>query len=475
MFVTPEIDVVAPKIMSTSPKNLRYVVLAVATVVPLSVIGILSATVLLPGLKNPESGMYSSTIGYPALQRWLGKPIKVQAIAVTQTALEEGTAAPGESVALQKVDIRPSVTGTVENVYVVEGQQVRRGQPLLRLKQEQFQIAVENAQVNLAAAETKLKTLQKTLPMIEQRLRNDFSAAKERQAIAATRFQQVQGLVEEGAVSRFRSAELEDQYITRQNERLSAEQVLVQTQGDAKGRLAEAKLAVENSKLALQDALRNLNYTTLYASTDGLVSKANIHSGEIADAATSQPLMILSQNIVFKAFIDQARLNAIKVGDRAAIRLVAYPGQVFNGRVMRLNPTVETDSTQFRSELGVDRKFTYSVWVEVEDLQMPPGLQGFVQFTKGRTSKVVPEGAVTHLSGGEGMVMVNQGGIAAVRKVRLGRVLNNQREVLEGVQPGEQVILAAKALNPGDRLEVQLAKPEHSNISLQPQATSHPN
>lgn len=461
--------------MPTSSKLSRYAILAVASVVPLSIVGILSAAILLPGLKNPESSMYSSTIGYPAIQRWLGKPIKVQAIAVTQTAIEEGTAAPGESMALQKVDIRPSVTGIVEKVYVVEGQQVRRGQPLIRLRQEQFQIAVENAQVNLVAAETKLKTLQKTLPMVEQRLRNDLGSAKDRQVIAATRFKQVQGLVEEGAVSRFRSAELEDQYVTRQNDLLSAEQILEQTQSNSKGQLAEAQLAVETNKLALQDALRNLNYTTLYASTDGLVSKANIHSGEIADTATSQPLMILSQNVVFKAFIDQARLNAIKVGDRAVVRLVAYPRRVFNGRVMRLNPTVETDSTQFRSELGVDRKFTYSVWVEIEDLQMPPGLQGFVQFTKGRTSKVVPESAVIHLSGGEGMVMVNQGEIAAVRKVRLGRVVNNHREVLEGLQPGEQVVLSARALNPGDRLEVQLAKSEYSNASLQSKATNNPN
>jgi HlyD family secretion protein len=184
---------------------------------------------------------------------------------------------------------------------------------------------------------------------------------------------------------------------------------------------------------------------------DGLVSRVFIHSGEVA--APRNSLVKMTQDVVFKAYIDQAKLNAINLGDVATLRLVSYPGRAFQARVIRLNPTGETEAVR-PGRVGIDRQYTYSVWVAVEGLQMPRGLQGYVQFDKGKTSLVIPESAVTHLSAGEAMVMVAVEGKAAVRKVKLGRIFDNQREVLEGLQPGEQVVLSARALNPGDRLEI---------------------
>jgi HlyD family secretion protein len=84
---------------------------------------------------------------------------------------------------------------------------------------------------------------------------------------------------------------------------------------------------------------------------------------------------------------------------------------------------------------------------------MPPGLQGYVQFDQGKNSMVIPESAVTHLSAGEGMVMVSEGGRAVVKKVKLGRTLENQREVLGGLSLGDRVVISPRALNPGDKLE----------------------
>jgi HlyD family secretion protein len=70
---------------------------------------------------------------------------------------------------------------------------------------------------------------------------------------------------------------------------------------------------------------------------------------------------------------------------------------------------------------------------------------------------MIPESSVTHLSAGEGMVMVAEAGKAVVKKVKLGRTFDNQREVLEGLKPGEQVVPSPRALNPGDRLNTKSA------------------
>ena len=244
-------------------------------------------------------------------------------------------------------------------------------------------------------------------------------------------------------------------YATSSNNLIAAQQTLASTQSNLNQQIENARLNLANNRIALQNALRDLSRTVLDASNDGLVSQVNIHSGEIAYAqnSNSTPLITLTQNIVFRAYIDQARLNAIKIGDQATVRLVAYPGRTYQGRVIRVNPTVQTNGVQTPVRVGIDRQYTYSVWIAIERLQMAPGLQGYVQFSQGKTNLVIPESAVTHLSDGEGMAIAVQAGRAVVKKVKLGRIFDNQREVLEGLKPGEQVVLSPRALNPGDRLE----------------------
>jgi len=437
-----------------STRLLSRTVLATLVVAPLGIMGILSINVLLPTLKNPESKFYSSGIGYPALQRLAGKSIKVQTVSVASRTLEDSIAAPGESVALQQVDVRPLVSGPVEKVYVVEGQLVRRGQPLLQLQQSPFLNAVSTARNNVAISDVTVQTLQKSAPEQLAVLKANVESAKEKLNIAEIKFKQLSSLAQEGAIQKVQLYDSQSLYVTSKNDLITQEQTLARTQGDLAKQIANARLNLENNRIALQNAQTNLSYTVIYASTDGLVSQVNIHSGEVADTRFSTSVMTLTQNIVFKAYIDQARLNAVKIGDAPTVRLVAYPGRTYQGRVIRLNPTVETAVVK-PGTVGVDRQYTYSVWVAVDSLQMPPGLQGYVQFDRGKKSLVIPESAVTHLSGGEGMVMVAEAGRAVVKKVKLGRIFDNQREVLEGLTLGEQVVPSPRTLNPNDLLKTQ--------------------
>ncbi|MEH2253307.1 efflux RND transporter periplasmic adaptor subunit [Nostoc sp.] len=490
---------------------LTRAILTSCVVVPLGLMGILSLTVLLPALKDPESRFYSSAFGYPALQRIADKPIQVETALVASKSLEDNLAAPGESVGMEQVDVRSLISGPVEKLFVEEGQRVRRGQPLLQLQKAPFENEVNMAGNNLAIAEKNLATVQNSVSerlsnlkenvrsaqdrfytaktrlrtidkLADQELNNNVQAAQVRVATAEEKLRQIKVLAEQGAISKFQLYDMQDTYATRKRELIAAQQGIITTQSQqftnqdfyiarqndlissqqalslAQQTLDKdvknAHLTVDNSRIKLQEALRNLSRTVLYTSTDGLVSSVNINAGEIADARGRDSLVTLTQNVVFKAYIDQARLNAVKVGNKAIVRLVAYPGRTFEGRVIQLNPTVQTNATK-PSKVGIDRQFTYSVWVAIDKLQMPPGLQGYVQFIEqSRTALMIPESSVTHLSAGEGMVMVAEAGKAVVKKVKLGRTFDNQREVLAGLTSGEEVVLSPLALNPGDRLKI---------------------
>jgi HlyD family secretion protein len=473
---------------------------------PIGVMAILAITVLLPALRNPESKFYGSSIGYPAWQRMLGQPIEVQTATAKYDAVEDSVAAPGESMSLQQVDVRSLVSGTVEKVYVNEGQRVKKGQPLVQIERSTFIDNLNEAKNDLAIAEARLRSLQVSTPIKLRQLETELNASQARMSnshdiatavdeqskhyieeargLASTskkKLEQIEMLTREGAIAKFQLYNAQDEYasrlrdlrkaqngyltdtysqynvkdfnLQRQREVLAARQNLELTQKTAGNEIEKARLDFETQQLRLKQAARDLSRTVVYASMDGLVSQANIHAGELADAKSKDPLLTLSQDIVFRAFVDQARLNAIKVGDSATVRLVAYPGQTFQGKVMRVNPTVATNTS--KSKVGGDRQYTYSVWISVQGVAVPPGLQGFAQFSQGKTSLMVPESAVTHLSSGEGMVMVaSTDDRAQIKKVRLGRVVNKQREILEGLSEGDRVVLTPRALNPGDKLAI---------------------
>ena len=434
------------------PRPFSRLVLVLLVVVPLGIIGVLAVTILLPTLRNPESRSYSSDIGYPAQQRKAGKPIKVETAVVSQQPIDDSVAAPGESVALQEVSLQPLVSGSVAKVYVQEGDRVTKGQPLIELNKELFENAVETARNNIAISEVGLQIIEQTTNDQLSSLEANVESLKGRVAIFDAKLNQSEILVKEGALSRFQLADTEDLYLIRKRDLYTAERELDRTRNDLARQAESLEFKLKNDQIALQNALANLERTVIYAPNNGLVSRLNISAGEVANL--NARLLTLSQDIVFKAYIDQARLDTVKVGDIATVRFVAYPGKTYTGQVIRLNPTVETNPTPGKA--GVNRQFTYSVWIRVQDLEMAPGLQGYVQFDQGRTSMVVPESAVIHLSAGEGMVMLAESGKAVVRKVKLGRTFDSQREVLDGLALGDRVVLSPSPLNPGDKLETSL-------------------
>jgi HlyD family secretion protein len=483
---------------------------------PIFLMGILFITVILPSLKDPESKIYASSIGYPALKRFLGQPIKVQTAQVKPRILAKGLAAPGESVALREVDIESLVNGKVTKINIVEGQLVRKGSLLLEIEQEPFQNKVNTITNELAILERDLQSLpklhqenlvelkaevertkqkvvlsQQDLQILPRRqrerlivLQEDVKNAQAQLDIAQKRLNLLLSFKRDGAITHSELSDAQEIHTTRQGELITAQQQLAQERLDMDLELNEIKkeytdnqkdlitaqqklvkykntmdkelaianLNLENKRIELRESLRDLKNSRIYSATDGLVSRVNINEGEIAHLQTS--LITLTKNIVFKAYVDQARLNALKIGDMATVNLIAYPGERFTGKVIQLNPTVETDPSK-TGKVGTNRQYTYSVWINIENLKMPPGLQGYAQFDQAETNLLIPESSLSHLSAGEGMVMVFERGKAVLKKVKVGRKFNDQREVLEGLKEGQQVVLYPRALNPGDQLKVK--------------------
>jgi membrane fusion protein (multidrug efflux system) len=95
--------------------------------------------------------------------------------------------------------------------------------------------------------------------------------------------------------------------------------------------LAKAQLKAAEAQLKI--ARRNLEYTKVYAPSNGYVTKKSVETGNQIQAG--QPLMAVVDmgDVWVTANYKETQLKNVKVGQRAEIKVDTYPGSIFTGKV----------------------------------------------------------------------------------------------------------------------------------------------
>ncbi|HEX5472120.1 MAG TPA: efflux RND transporter periplasmic adaptor subunit, partial [Lacipirellulaceae bacterium] len=390
------------KLKSARPRKTANYLWLLPVVLAVAAIVFLSIKVLVPTAKDPGSNLYSTWLGYPAHQRRAGEPIKVTTTKVANAAFPDFVAASGETVGLVDVEMRPQITGVVKQLAVAEGQRVKKGDTLLRLDPAPMQDQLNRAKADLAIAELQ----HQFGPGIDAAKKIELEAglvrSKELLKISEERLSRYSNLKDQKAASSEEYAAAQELHATRVYERASAEQQLREHVLSMQQSSKQSDQTLIIKKAALSQTERDLANANLVAPCDGLVTHVQTQVGELA--AQNSVLMNLANDVVFEAYIDQTGIDAVSPGDIATIRLVAFPGKQFRGKVVRVNPSVDTQG-RIAERGRTDTRFTYSAWIKLESNDLPPGLQGHAEFSKETTKAAIPDSAVIHLSAGEGMVM----------------------------------------------------------------------
>ena len=105
-----------------------------------------------------------------------------------------------------------------------------------------------------------------------------------------------------------------------------------------KARAAAAQAHAEQARAVLAQAELNLQYTTIKAPARGVVSKKGVNPGQVVQAG--QPLLALvqSDDVWILANFKETQLTDIRAGQRVRVKVDAYGGRTFNGRVDSISP-----------------------------------------------------------------------------------------------------------------------------------------
>ena len=225
------------------------------------------------------------------------------------------------------VSVSPQVTGPVAAKFVRNGAHVKKGDLLFRIDPAPFQVALENAEAQLAAA--KLQTTQ--LKTQAAGTGADITGEQANLAIKQNALSRQAALLKEGFTTR-------SAYDDALNEVKTAQQDLA----DARARAANAHAAIApgeqpsiaQAQAAVDKAKLDLSRTQVRAPMDGTVENAdNLQIGQMAVTGVGVLSIVHGRAPWVEANFKEKDVGRMHPGQRASIEVDAYPGQKFDAYV----------------------------------------------------------------------------------------------------------------------------------------------
>ncbi len=276
----------------------------------------------------------------PAKSKWrrtalmLALPLVIVAIGLWLW-LSSGKSVSTDNAYVQqdKVSISSDVTGRVIAVGPRESQAVKRGDVLIRIAREPFEIALAQAEANVAAARLQAAELQSGTTGKTA----DVAGKRDAVAFARQELDRQQSLFKDGFTTRARVQATEFAMQKAQSELASAVADEASARAAANGAGRGIHPLVLAAMAARDKAAFELSRTIIHAPADGIASQTSkVQPGQVLVAGIPTMSLVMSGRRWIEANFKETDLEHMRLGQRATVKLDAWPGQPIIGRVESL-------------------------------------------------------------------------------------------------------------------------------------------
>lgn len=316
---------------------------------------------------------------------------EVDVATVVSRTITEWQSYSGRLQAVDRVDIRPLVSGRIASVNFRDGTLVRKGETLLTIDPAPYQAEVERASAQVAAAEA-------------------------RAAYASTDAARAERLIATNAIAR-----------RDYDEKMNGSR--------------EAQANLKAARAALSTARINLAYTNVVAPVSGRVSRAELTVGNVVNAGASGPVLttVVSVSPIYASFdVDEQTYLRYLRGDAGATIPVALgladeSGYSQKGVVDSVDNQLDTVSGTIRVRARFDNA----------DGSLVPGLYARIKVGGGKPHEaiLIDDAAVGTDQAKKYVLVVDEGNKVQYREVLLGDLHEGLRIVTSGLKPGERVVV----------------------------------
>lgn len=405
-------------------------------------------------------------------QGWIGqvKPTEVDFAKVKKADIIERVSASGKVRPEIEVKISPDVPGEIIGLYVEEGDSVKAGQLLAKIRPDNYEALLARSQAAVNSSKADVERSKASLAQSSAQLIR-----------AKTDFERNQKLFNDKVVSEADFQRSEADY-----------RVAQQNVEAAKASVEASKFNVQSAEAGLRDALENLRKTTIYAPQSGTISQLNVELGDrvvgTSQMAGTEMMRIANlNNMEVRVDVNENDIVRVTLGDTVDIEVDSYADRKFKGIVTEIANTANGLSTSVTASNSTDAVTEFEVKIKIlnssyldltakrakRSYPFKPGMTAAVEIITERKMNVltVPIAAVTtrgkdfEIENKEEkngppapsntddnekkpkkeeklkeLVFINDKGKATIREVTTGISDFENIEIISGLKEGEEII-----------------------------------
>ena len=419
---------------------------------------------------------------------WIGEDdnIKVSSEKVTTETITEVVTASGKVQPEVEVKLAADVSGEVVDIFVKEGEVVKKGTLLAKINPEIYVSALDRMVASVNTSKANLDNARSRLKQAE----SQFIKAE-------LNYNRTKKLFDEKVISASDFETVKSSYEVAKAEVDAAKQSV-----------SAAAFGVQSAEASLKESRENLNKTSIFAPVDGTISKLSVEKGERVvgtEMMEGTEVIRLANLNEMEVSVDVSESDIIRVhvGDTAAVEIDAYLNRDFAGVVTEI-----ANSANSSSAMSTDQVTNFTVKVRVlrdsyKDLipadkptysPFRPGMSATVEIQTKKVYNVlaVPIQSVTTRDSlmasskekkrrdadeeqpeeekteqqvskknvvSECVFVISEEGAVSLRIVKTGIQDNSHIQILSGLKEGEQVVTGpynavSRLLKEGDKVKV---------------------
>ena len=350
---------------------------------------------------------------------------------VTQGEFNDYIRISGQVQPMTTIQISPLEGGVVEEIIREEGSQVKKGDEILRLSNENLDLQILNSEAELAEKENLLRNTmismeQQKLSVKQERLQLQMEERRNKRA-----YEQMKALYEEKLIAREEWLKAEEDYLLTLDKLELVKNRELQDSLYRSVEIEQMQESLDNMKVNMQMIRRRKDNLTIKAPIDGELGLLDAVLGQSIASGTRIGQINDLSSYKIEAQIDEHYIDRVTAGLEA---IFERQNESFHAVIRKVYPEVR------EGKFKADFKFSGQ---QPDNIRTGQTYYMNLQLGLPEEAVLIPRGTFYQYTGGKWIYVLSPDGTKAMkREIKIGRQNPQYYEVEEGLQPGEKVIIS---------------------------------
>ena len=335
----------------------------------------------------------------------------------------------GQVHPMTTIQLSPRESGIVEEIVIEEGTQVKAGDVIIRLSNDDLDMEILNSEANLAEKENALRNTMIQMEQEKMQLSLNILELETEVKRKGRTLESQKRLFDDGLIGKEEYLRSEEDYVLFCKK---LEVTLARAEQDSIYRtvqIQQMEESLKNMKLNMERIRRRKDNLAVKAPIDGELGLLEVVLGQSIGSGSKIGQINALDSYKIEALIDEHYIDRVSAGLTATFE---RQNETYDAVIRKVYPEVRSGKFQ------ADFKFSGE-----QPANIRTGQTYYLNLQLGQpeSAVLIPRGTFYQKTGGKWIYVVSpDGGKAVKREIRIGRQNPQYYEVLEGLEPGEKII-----------------------------------